>query len=228
MKIGGLIKFSLIDYPGQMAATLFTQGCNYRCPYCHNADLVIPQKFKEEIPELEIFQFLDHRKGKLKSVVITGGEPTLHQDLPEFIRKIKELGYNIKLDTNGSHPEMLRKILNQELVDYIAMDIKAPFDKYDLLTGIRVNLNTVKESIDLIAASGIAHTFRTTVVKSMLSLDDIQKMQDMIPQGSPYKLQEFVPRDNTLDPAFNTLPSEHYSKEELRDIQDSFFSPQLA
>ncbi len=222
MKIGGFIKFSLIDYPGQMAATLFTQGCNYRCPYCHNADLVLPERFNQTIPESEVFDFLENRKGKLKAVVITGGEPTLHSDLGPFLQKIKDLGYLMKLDTNGSNPNVLQELINTKLVDYIAMDIKAPFNKYDFVTGISADFSTIKESIDLITESGIDHVFRTTVVKSLLSLDDIQEMKALVPAGSLYQLQEFVPRANTLDEEYSIPQSEHFSKEELQQVQETF------
>ncbi len=224
MRIGGLIKFSLIDYPQKVAATIFTQGCNYRCPYCHNADLVLPENFKELIPEDEILDFLNKRKDKLKAVVITGGEPTLHHDLPEFLRKIKELGYSVKLDTNGSNPEMLKILFEQKLVDYIAMDVKAPFEKYDLLTGISADVSVVKESIDLITKSGIEHEFRTTVIKSLLSYDDIQKMYALVPKTSLYKLQEFVPRENALSQDYSKDQKDHYPKEELKQIQDSLIN----
>ncbi|OQX50761.1 MAG: anaerobic ribonucleoside-triphosphate reductase activating protein [Candidatus Cloacimonas sp. 4484_209] len=130
MKIGGFQKVSLIDYPGKICAIVFTRGCNFRCPYCHNPELVLPENYSPLIPEEEIFSFLEKRRGKLDAVEITGGEPTLQEDLTEFIRKIKEMGFLVKLDTNGSFPSVLEKVIYSGLVDYIAMDVKAPLEKY--------------------------------------------------------------------------------------------------
>ncbi|HEC86320.1 MAG TPA: anaerobic ribonucleoside-triphosphate reductase activating protein, partial [Thermoplasmatales archaeon] len=139
MIIGGFQRFSLIDYPGKICAIIFTQGCNFRCPYCHNPELVNPKLFQEPIDENDIFRFLEMRKGKLDAVEITGGEPTLQPDLIEFMRKIKAMGFLIKLDTNGTNPEVVEKIIKNKLVDYIAMDVKAPLEKYEKVVRAKVD-----------------------------------------------------------------------------------------
>ncbi len=198
MRIGGLQKFSLIDYPEKLSCVIFTQGCNFRCPFCHNPELVYPYLFKETIPCEDIFKFLEKRKGQLEGVVITGGEPTIHKDLIGFIEKIKAFGYFIKLDTNGSNPFMLKKIIKCKLVDFIAMDIKAPLEKYNILAGVEVNLDAVLQSIEIIRKSKINYKFRTTYVTSLLDEVDISKIKKMIEDEERYKIQEFIPpRDST-------------------------------
>ncbi|MBR4355786.1 MAG: anaerobic ribonucleoside-triphosphate reductase activating protein, partial [Elusimicrobiaceae bacterium] len=139
MKFGGLIKFTLIDFPGRPAAVIFTQGCNFRCRYCHNPELVYPHLFTEPVPQEEIMSFLQRRQGTLEGVVVSGGEPTLHDDLPAFMASVKALGYALKLDTNGSRPDMIQELIDKKLVDYIAMDLKAPLEKYALITGVDTN-----------------------------------------------------------------------------------------
>ena len=147
MKIGGLQKFSFIDYPNKTSAIIFTQGCNFRCAYCHNPELVYPEKYQVPISEEQVFAFLESRKNQLDAVVITGGEPTLQPDLIEFIKKVKAMGFLVKLDSNGSNPQVLEQVINQKLVDFIAMDIKAPFDKYDLVCCVPVNIDNIKRFI---------------------------------------------------------------------------------
>jgi pyruvate formate lyase activating enzyme len=221
MRIGGLIKFSLIDYPGKVAATIFTQGCNYRCPYCHNADLVLSERFQRPIPEAEVLAFLQKRRGKLKAVVMTGGEPTLQADLPSFLAKIKDMDYQVKLDTNGSSPDVLKGLLNAGLLDYIAMDVKAPLLKYNVLTGVKADVAAVRQSMAIIAGSRVAHEFRTTAVKPLLSYEDIRQLFHLVPAASVYKLQEFVPRGNTVDGRYAHAGEDHYSWRELQDLQAS-------
>lgn len=201
MRIGGLLKFSLIDFPGRIAAVIFTQGCNFRCPFCHNRELVIPSCFQPALPEEEITSFLLKRRGTLSGVVVTGGEPTLHSDLPEFLARVKALGYAVKLDTNGSRPGMLRQVLERGLADFIAMDIKAPLERYHELAGVEVERGDIEESIRLICASGVDHLFRTTVVRPLLSDDDLLRIRAALPQPPRHILQDFVPRDTVLDPA---------------------------
>lgn len=198
MKIGGFQRFSLIDFPGKISAIIFTQGCNFRCPYCHNPDLVDTQKFTTPIPEEEIFSFLSKRKGKLDAVSITGGEPTLHKDLPDFILKIKKMGFLIKLDTNGTNPEMLRKIIQKKLVDYLAMDIKAPLAKYSEVTGCLVNEYHIARSIGMIENSCIEYEFRSTLVDKVLTVRDVLKMGMLLGPAKRYFLQKFV-ATKTLD-----------------------------
>ena len=215
MIIGGFQKFSLIDYPGKISCIVFTQGCNFRCPYCHNPEL-IPFMPLVKIKEETILSFLERRKGKIDAVVITGGEPTIHQDLLKFIQKIREMGYLIKLDTNGSNPEMLEIIINHSLVDYIAMDIKAPLEKYREVIHSVISLEEVKRSIRMIMNSGIKYEFRTTVVKSQLSKEDIISIGKLVEGAELYILQKFIPF-KTLDPNFSDEKT--YSDGEFKDLQ---------
>ena len=215
MRIGGLQKVSLIDYPGKIAAIVFTQGCNFRCGYCHNPELVNPDFFIKPISLEEIFTFLESRQGELEGVVVTGGEPLLQEGLNDFLKKIKGLGYSIKLDTNGSFQERLRDIIEKKLVDYLAMDIKAPLEKYAAVVKSAVEIKKIKESIDLIMNFGLDYEFRTTVVKSQLKKEDILKIGELLKPGSSYILQKFVP-SKTLDPQF--LKETGYSDEELGEI----------
>lgn len=203
MLIGGLQKLTLIDFPDKVAATIFTQGCNFRCPYCHNPELVDPQQFNETIHEDEIFAFLEKRKDKLSGIVISGGEPTIQDDLIVFIEKIKVFGFAVKLDTNGSRPEVLKKIIDKKLVDYIAMDVKAPLAKYSRLAGVKGFEDRIKESVSLIIKSDINHEFRTTVVESLLSKEDISEISKFVKGGKFYRLNDFVKRDKLLDPKFD-------------------------
>ncbi len=199
MTIGGLQKCSLIDYPGKIAAIIFTQGCNFHCPYCHNPELV--NETATEIPVDEIFAFLERRKNILDAVTITGGEPTIHDDLIPFIRKIKEMGFLVKLDTNGTNPEVIRTLQNSHLVDYFAMDIKAPLASYEQTVGRAVDRQALEESIILLKAGKIPYEFRTTVVKSLLSPNDLHAIGTAIRGAHTYYLQKFVPT-KTLNPAF--------------------------
>jgi len=200
VQIGGLNSFSLSDFPGHVAAVVFTQGCNFRCPYCHNGSLISRDPPASAlIPLEEVFLFLEKRRGQLNGVVVSGGEPTLQLDISHFFYRVRSMGYQIKLDTNGSRPEALAKLLLEGLVDFIAMDIKAPFELYDRLTGVRAPKKQLEESIALITRSGIDHEFRTTVVEPLLSERDLQAIQEMVPHRSRHRLQEFQ-YENALDP----------------------------
>jgi pyruvate formate lyase activating enzyme len=201
MQIGSMQRFSLIDYPGKICAIVFTQGCNFRCPYCHNPELVNPKEFGESVAHDEIFSFLERRRGKLDAVSITGGEPTIQEDLVGFIKKIKDLGYLVKIDTNGSMPEILEKLMGEDLLDSIAMDVKAPLDKYKKTVGASSDTRSIEESIRLIMNSGIDYEFRTTIVKSLLDEKDIKKIGKVIEGADRYVLQKFVP-SKTLNPKF--------------------------
>lgn len=202
MKIGGLNKFSLSDFPGKIAAVVFTQGCNFRCPYCHNGPLItqhVPNDLL--IPEEEFFRFLNIRGRQLDAVVVSGGEPTIQPGLSAFLRRIKGMGLLAKLDTNGSNPKVLRNLLKKELLDYIAMDVKAPLHIYNCLTGtVTPVIRQIQESIVLVSESGIDHEFRTTVVELLLWPEDIRSIQELIPPGSTHRLQDFCP-EHALDPA---------------------------
>jgi pyruvate formate lyase activating enzyme len=211
MIIGGLQKTTLIDYPGKIATTIFLVGCNFRCPWCYSSELVLPEKIEKQprLAEEGVFNFLNERKGLLDGVVICGGEPTLNNDLPEFIKKIKDLGYLVKLDTNGSNPEMLEKLINQELIDYVAMDIKSA---------------ELSKSIDILKKGKVDFEFRTTVVPTVHSKEDIIEMAKLI--GGPnvkYYLQSFRP-EKTLDPNFEKIKPypDSYLKEIKKEIEKYF------
>jgi len=193
MKIGGWQRFSLIDYPGRIGAVVFTQGCNFRCPYCHNPELVDPRRFGKTIPPGDIISFLAGRRGKLDAVTITGGEPTRQGDLADFLTRVKDLGFLVKLDTNGSAPFTLAMLLEKGLVDYIAMDIKGPLEKYAVIAGAEVNDGDIMASVSLISGAGIPHEFRTTLVTPLITPEDVVATAGLIPTESRYVLQRFVP-----------------------------------
>jgi len=215
MIIGGLQKFSLIDYPGKTCAIIFTRGCNFRCRYCHNPELVIPEKYAPEIPLSQIYDFLENRCGKLDAVSITGGEPTQHSDLIELMKKIKNMGFLVKLDSNGSRPEVLKKIISKKLVDYLAMDIKAPLEDYHKIMGWRVPVEKLKRSINLIINSDIDYEFRTTIVKSLTSKNDLREIAKKIKGAKKYFLQKFIPT-KLNDPGL--MEETSYSEEELKKL----------
>ena len=226
MQIGGIEKSTLIDYPGKVACTIFTMGCNFRCPFCYSSELVLPEKMAEQpkIAEKAFFDFLKERQGLLEGVVICGGEPTTHKDLPDFIKRIKDLGFLVKFDTSGSNPEMLRELMQDGLVDYVAMDIKAPLGaKYDLATGVKVDLDKIKESIEIIKGSGVDYEFRSTIVPSIHSKEDVIQMAKDISPAKKYYLQNFR-GEKTIDPRFEEIKP--YAKDFLLEIQkeiSSFF-----
>ncbi|MBU0456470.1 MAG: anaerobic ribonucleoside-triphosphate reductase activating protein [Pseudomonadota bacterium] len=175
MKIGGLQPFTLSDYPGCCAAIVFTLGCNFRCPYCHNKQL---WQGKSQLSEQALFDFLEEKREKLDGLVITGGEPTIQPDLAMFIQRVKAMGYKIKLDTNGSHPGVLKTLLDQSLLDFIAMDIKAPFSLYSALSGVDVSIAAIQESIRLVKASSLPYLFRTTWDRTRLTEQDIEVLKE--------------------------------------------------
>ncbi len=192
MKIGGLQKLTLIDYPQKPACTVFLAGCNFSCPWCHSPTLVVPKEI-EKAPEVEkeyFFNFLEKRKNVLEGVVICGGEPTIHKKLPDFIKKIKNFGYSVKLDTNGSNPEMLQKLIKESLLDYVAMDIKAPLTDYKKATGIDIDSRIIKKSIDLIMTMD-DYEFRTTVVPGIHTEEDLISIAKEIKGAKNYFLQTF-------------------------------------
>lgn len=176
MRIGGFQKLSLIDYPGKVAAIVFTQGCNFRCGYCHNPELVLPSLYQKPIDENVVLEFLRSRQGRLEGVVVTGGEPTLQPDLGIFLSKLKSLRYAVKLDTNGSRPDILKALIKHNLIDYIAMDIKAPLEKYGAVTGVAAPIARIQESLGIIKTSGIAHHFRTILLKSIGNKEDVEQV----------------------------------------------------
>lgn len=216
MVFGGLERFTLIDYPGKTACMVYTIGCNFRCPYCHNPELV-DETTTVRITEREFFEFLDTRKKIIEGVVITGGEPTMHDDLPLVMREIKDRGFLVKLDTNGTRPQMLRDVIRQELVDYVAMDIKAPFAAYGRVVARPVDTEAVRRSVALLIASPVEYEFRTTLVKGMLSPRDIRQIGREIQGARRYVLQKFV-STKILNPQFRRKVS--YSDEEMKKLQE--------
>jgi pyruvate formate lyase activating enzyme len=212
MDIGGLQKVSLIDYPGQICAVIFLRGCNFRCPFCHNPELVEPALYASCLAEEEVLSFLERRRGRLDAVTVSGGEPTLQPDLPRLLRQLKGMGYLIKLDTNGSRPAVLEQLLREELLDYVAMDIKGPLEKYPLLTGVACSGEEIRRSIAAIMTGDIAYEFRTTVVRSLLTPEDVLAAARLIRHARRYVLQRFVPAE-MLDGALRGYPS--FSDEEL-------------
>ena len=237
MLIGGLQKLTLIDYPGKLAGTVFLIGCDFRCPWCYNPELVLPEKIKKhkKISEKYFFEFLKQRKGLLEGVVVCGGEPTINKDLPDFIKKIKKLGYAVKLDTNGSSPEMLKKLISEKLIDYVAMDIKAPIgaksqitnsksqtnsklqiSKYKKATGIKVDIKKIKKSVEIIKNSGIDYEFRTTMVPGVHTKEDILQIAKELSPAKKYYLQNFRP-EKTIDPKFKKIRP--FSQKQLERLQ---------
>jgi pyruvate formate lyase activating enzyme len=214
MRIGGLQKCSLIDYPGKISAIVFTVGCNFRCPYCHNPELV--DETVTEMPAAEVFEFLEHRKNLLDAVTITGGEPTMHSDLIPFMQKIKDMGFLVKLDTNGTNPDVIEHVQKEHLVDYIAMDIKSPVAQYEKTVGRPVNGDVIKRSIRLLINGSIPYEFRTTVVKTLLSPEDIHSIGEDIRGAKKYVLQKFIPT-KTLNPAF--LRKTTYTDAEFEEMR---------
>lgn len=195
MKIHGLQKMTLLDFPGHVACTVFLGGCDLRCPYCHNYELAtgkVPPVMEEE----ELFAFLAKRKGLLDGVAITGGEPCLHRDLPEFIAKIREMGFPVKLDTNGTHPAVLAEVLERGLVEYVAMDVKNSPDKYAMTAGLQtLDIGPIRESIELLKNAGIEYEFRTTVVDELHEAGDFEEIGRWIEGARHYFLQCFTDRD---------------------------------
>ena len=218
MRIGGLQKLTLLDYPGRIAAIIFTQGCNFRCPYCHNPELVDPVLFRASTPEDDILRFLRTRTSKLQGVVITGGEPTIHQDLPLFLRSVKNLGLLIKLDTNGSNPVLLENLLSEKLIDYCAMDLKAPLARYAVIARGSFKVASIKDSMTLLEKSGIQHEFRMTYTESLFTAQDVLSTARLIRDGSTFHIQRFR-KKRTLDgeSAHWMEPSEE-SLESLRSL----------
>ncbi|RLJ70313.1 pyruvate formate lyase activating enzyme [Hydrogenivirga caldilitoris] len=219
MRIGGIQRFTLIDFPGKVACIVFTQGCNFRCPYCYNRSLVLPEYFEEPIPEDVFFRFLRSRRGLLDGVVITGGEPTVQEDLLNFMENIKSMGFLVKLDTNGSHPEVVKEVIERELVDYIAMDVKAPLRKYKEVIRVEdFDVGNIVRSIHLLMDSGVDYEFRTTVVREQLTPEDILEIGKLIKGAKRYALQKFVVTDTLLNPSFKEKHT--YTEEELERIAE--------
>lgn len=226
MKIHGLNKLTLLDYPGHMACLIFTGACNYRCPFCHNASLVLNPNSQPAISEEEIFAFLQSRKGILEGVCISGGEPTLQADLPEFIRKIRTMGFHVKLDTNGSRPGILKALLEEGLLDYVSMDIKNAPKKYLSTIGIPESVSgfnnlitdSVRQSAELLMQSSIPYEFRTTVVKELHSEEDLLSIGKWLNGANAYYLQSFRDSETLVGASLGQFHA--YEPEQMRAFRD--------
>lgn len=205
--IKGIQKLTLLDYPNTLAATVFLGGCNFRCPFCHNARLVTDAA-SPDIPQGELFELLNKRRGILKGVCVTGGEPLLSPGLSKLLGDIKALGYLVKLDTNGSIPERLGELISDGLVDYIAMDIKNSPEKYDITAGVPVDMNAIRESVNVIMGSGLEYEFRTTVVRELHDAEDILKISEWLSGAKRYYLQAFVDSGELISSGFSAYDRE--------------------
>jgi len=211
MKIGGIQKTSLLDYPDTISAIIWTVGCNFRCPFCYNKDLVLEKV--EEIPEEEVLSFLKKRKGLIEGLVISGGEPLMQNDIVDFIVKVKKMGYLVKIDTNGMYPEKLKELIEKKLVDYIAMDIKAPKNIYDLLTGVKTDIKKIEKSIEIIKNSNISYEFKTTFVPDFLKREDIIEIAKWLESSKKFFLQQFKNNTSLISNKLQDIIP--HSKEEL-------------
>ena len=211
MQIVGLQKTTLLDYPEKVAATIFVGGCNFCCPFCHNSDLV-RGTYDEVLKSEEVWRFLEKRRGVLEGVCITGGEPTLQQDLEEWIIKIKEMGYLVKLDTNGYRPDVLKRLVHNKRVDYVAMDIKNAPDRYGLACGKEIDINVIKESVSFLLSNPVDYEFRTTLVKELHSIEAIEEIGNWIQGAQKYYLQMFEENDNVMVHGFHRMDREEVER----------------
>lgn len=221
MKIHGFNKTTLLDYPGHVAATVFTGGCSFRCPFCHNGELVLSPESQPLIPEEEVLAHLKKRQGILEGVCITGGEPTLQPDLADFMKKIKGLGYLVKLDTNGYHPEVLRQLLAEGLPDYVAMDIKAAPENYAKAAGCPgLDFSRIEESISILKNCTIPYEFRTTVVQGLHTVEEFIAIGRLLEGSRACYLQAFRENENVIQAGFGAFPEDDMTK--IREIMKNY------
>lgn len=218
----GHLTSSFIEYPNKISTVLFVGGCNFKCSYCHNGPLL--KKEGQLIKESEVLDFLRKRRKFLDAVCITGGEVSLYNHLPSFLEKVKEIDYLIKIDTNGTNPDLLKTIISKELVDYIAMDVKAPLDKYNDLCNTSVPIDHIKDSIHILMTSGIDYEFRTTVCKELLSEEDILTIAKELKGAQKYAIQNFKDRDTVLVGKGNLTPYEADALMKIKDKISSYFN----
>ncbi|MCK5023051.1 MAG: anaerobic ribonucleoside-triphosphate reductase activating protein [Candidatus Aenigmarchaeota archaeon] len=215
MMLGGLQKNSFMDYPDKISCIIFTAGCNFRCPFCHNGYLVVNVNETPLVKEKYIFDFLESRKGLIDAVVITGGEPLMQKDIGNFMKKIKSMGFLVKLDTNGSFPDILKELIDGNLLDYIAMDIKATPEKYEEACGAKVDVEKIKRSVEMIKESGIDYEFRTTAIKEIHTQEDFEKIGKWLNGAKKYYLQKFSSKE-TIEPEFSNKTA--YTTDEMEKI----------
>ncbi len=215
VEIKGLEKFSSRDFPGHISSTVFFGGCSFRCPYCHNSQLVLEPETIQSLAADFFLSYLDGRKGWLEAVCLTGGEPLLHEDLEELIRVVRDRGLLVKLDTNGSFPDRLEALLGLGLLDRVAMDVKAPLERYREVTRSSIDLEKIVRSVDLVRGSGIPYLLRTTVVPGFVGKDDVLRIGEWLEGAASYAVQPFVPQ-TTIDPAFMAIKP--FGRAELEDI----------
>lgn len=216
MKIAGFKKTSLVDYPGTISAVIFLSGCNFRCGFCHNPSIVFGKAAK--IEENEVMDLLKRRKRVLEGVCVTGGEPTIHDNLPLLFKKIKSMGFLAKLDTNGTNPEMLEKVIGEQIVDYIAMDIKAPLEKYSFAANADVNIQKIKQSISILMDSKIEYEFRMTLIPKFVDIDSFKEVCQMLKGAKRFYIQQFEKGSEMIDYSFKSEKA--YTDEELDKFLD--------
>ena len=215
MIIKGLQKLTLLDFPGRIACTVFTYGCNFRCPFCHNASLVISDRYADgEYTEEEIFDFLEKRRGRLQGVCVSGGEPTLMPDLSDFIRRIKSMGYAVKLDTNGYRPEVLKALIDEGLIDYVAMDIKSSREGYGKAIGLAdADVSRVERSLNILKEGSVPYELRTTVVKELHTPSELEDIGRWLAGEEKYFLQSFIDSGDVIGEGYSA-----YSPEQMREL----------
>ena len=216
LEIKGLQKTSLIDYPPYTSCVVFLAGCDFRCPFCQNPDLILNPEKLETVKQEDFLEFLKKRKKWLDAGCISGGEPTLYEDLPEFIKKIKDLGYKVKIDTNGNNPNAIEELINKKLIDYVAMDIKAPLDKYSKAANAKVDIENIKESVSIIKNSGVDYEFRMTSIPTLHDKDDFEKIGQWLKGAKAFFLQQFRNKI-CLDKSFEKITP--FSKDDLKEFK---------
>jgi pyruvate formate lyase activating enzyme len=221
MIIAGIQRTSLVDWPEKICSTVFIAGCNFRCGFCHNPELVLPDEIEktEALTETELLTLIVERRRVLDGVCITGGEPLLSPDVVGLIRKIKDKGLAIKLDTNGSVPTLLKKLIDEKLVDYVAMDIKGPKARYGEITNSKVNIALIEESVKILKQSNIEHEFRTTVVRGLLDKEDIIAIAEWLKGADAYYLQQFIGTEKTIDSAY--MGRKAHPPEQLKEMLEA-------
>ncbi len=217
LPIKALRKVSAVDYPGRLATTVFVGGCNFRCPYCYNVELVLSPDGMPNIPEEDVLSLLSDRVGFVDGVCVGGGEPTIHPELPEFLEKVKEMGLLVKLDTNGSRPEVVEELLERGLVDYVAMDFKTSPEKYGRAVGVEPPMDAIMRTVELLKSSNIDYEFRTTAVPGIVDEGDVRRIGELLRGARLYAVQQFRPW-RTLDPMMAEV--EPYTEEELRRLAE--------